>query len=351
MRALDDPFALHELAAALGIPVEPAWRDVRVLRLAPLDAAAPGDLSFLSDSRYLPALERSKASAVMLRAEHLSRLPAGCAPLVLEDPYLGFATVAGLMQARSRPHSALAGIDPSARVEPSARIGADVHIGANAVLGARAQIGPGAVIGPNCVIGDNVVIGARSRLVAQVCVYFDCQIGVDCLIHAGTVVGSDGFGFARDGAGWRKIPQLGSVVIGDRVEIGANCALDRGALEDTVVGDDCILDNLIQVAHNVRIGAGSAIAGCVGIAGSATLGKRCLIGGGAGILGHLELADDVIVSPMSLVTRSVRRAGFYSGTFPLMDNAQWEKAAATLRHLPDLRARLRALEKLTRTSP
>ncbi|MEZ5650640.1 MAG: UDP-3-O-(3-hydroxymyristoyl)glucosamine N-acyltransferase [Burkholderiaceae bacterium] len=350
MRALDRPFSLRELADAVGAPLAAQWHARRVWRLAPLDSAGEGDLSFLNDVRYLPRLAQTGAGAVMLRAEHLPRLPDGCAPLVLEDPYLGFATVASLMDERLRGGSPQARIDPSARIDDSAMLGNDVQVAANAVVGAGARIADGVSIGANVVIGERVEIGRGSTLAPLTSIYFDCRIGADCLIHSGTVIGSDGFGFARDGQRWRKIPQLGIVVVGDRVEIGANCTLDRGALEDTLIGDDCILDNLIQVAHNVRIGAGSALAGCVGVAGSARIGERCLIGGGAGILGHLELADDVVVSPMSLVTRSIRQPGFYSGSFPLMDNPQWERAAATLRHLPDLRSRLRALEKLTRNS-
>jgi UDP-3-O-[3-hydroxymyristoyl] glucosamine N-acyltransferase len=176
----------------------------------------------------------------------------------------------------------------------------------------------------------------------------DCSIGARGIVHSGTVIGSDGFGFAREDGRWSKIPQLGAVVIGDDVEIGANCTIDRGALDDTVIGDGCKLDNLIQIAHNVRIGEHTALAGCVGVAGSAVIGARCMIGGSAGILGHLEICDDVVISAMSLVTRSIDRPGFYSGVFPLMPNADWERSAATLRQLPALRARLRALERLER---
>lgn len=348
MRALDPPIALVEIARAVGAPLDGRRQHVAIRRLAPLDSAKDGDLGFLNDPRYLPKLDRTRAAAVILRAEHVARLPAGCSGLVVDDPYAAYAVVASLMDQRMRPDSDPPGVHPTAVVDPGAHLGAGVRIGPNAVVGAGSRLEDDVHVGPGCVIGGHCVVGARTRLVAGVTVYDGCTLGRDGLVHAGTVIGADGFGFARDGGGWRKIAQLGAVVIGDRVEIGANCAIDRGALDDTTIGDDCILDNLIQVAHNVRIGDGSALAGCVGVAGSAVIGRRCLIGGGAGILGHLELADEVVVSPMSLVTRSIRHAGFYSGSFPLMENAQWERAAATLRHLPDLRSRLRALEKMSR---
>ncbi len=332
----------------MGADIGNSRLDPPIRRLAPLGSAVGGDLSFFNDPRYAPQLAGTRASAVIVREQDAGRLPAGCVALVVDDPYLGFAAAAGLVQARREPAVAATGVHPAAHVAPTAKLGRNVVVAAGAVISAGASVGEGVAIGPGCFVGERVVLGAGSRLVANVCVYADCQLGEQVLIHAGTVIGADGFGFAREGEGWRKIPQLGSVTIGDRVEIGANCTIDRGALEDTRVEDDCIIDNLVQVAHNVRIGAGSALAGCVGVAGSATIGRRCLIGGGAGVLGHLELADDVVVSPMSLVTRSIRQPGFYSGSFPLMDNSRWERAGAVLRQLPDMRARLRALEKLTR---
>ena len=237
------------------------------------------------------------------------------------------------------------GVASSATVDVSAELGANIAIGPNVVISASASIGEGCRIGAGTVIGPGSRIGAFSRIAANVSIAHDCELGERTIVHSGTVIGSDGFGFAPDGQRWAKIPQLGRVMIGNDVEIGANCAIDRGALDHTVIGDGCKLDNQIQIAHNVRIGANTAIAGCVGIAGSAVIGARCRIGGSAGILGHLEICDDVTISAMSLVTRSIRKPGFYTGVYPLQDNADWEKTAATLKQLPGLRERLRHLEK------
>ncbi|MGE5115323.1 MAG: UDP-3-O-(3-hydroxymyristoyl)glucosamine N-acyltransferase, partial [Betaproteobacteria bacterium] len=202
-----------------------------------------------------------------------------------------------------------------------------------------------AQIGAHGFVGEGAVVGAGTRLAPQVTLGARCRIGARGIVHAGVVIGADGFGFAPDGERWEKIEQLGAVVIGDDVEIGANCCIDRGALDDTVIEDGVKLDNLIQVGHNVRIGAHSALAGCVGIAGSATIGRHCAIGGGAIVLGHLTLADHVQVSAATVITRSITKPGLYSGVFPFDDNAAWEKNAATLRQLHALRERLRALEK------
>ena len=200
-------------------------------------------------------------------------------------------------------------------------------------------------------VADTMASGEDTVLHPGVVVYHECNIGERCILHAGTVIGADGFGFARESHGWSKIAQLGRVVIGDDVEIGANCTIDRGAIEDTEIGRGCKLDNQIQVGHNVRIGEHTAIAGCVGIAGSATIGRGCMIGGGAGILGHLQVCDGAVISAMTLVTRSITQPGLHTGVFPLMPNAQWERAAATLKQLPELRERLRRLEQSPAAKP
>jgi UDP-3-O-[3-hydroxymyristoyl] glucosamine N-acyltransferase len=210
------------------------------------------------------------------------------------------------------------------------------------------QLGEQVVLGPGCVVGAGSSIGNHSRLFAHVCVYERSVIGRRAIIHAGAVIGADGFGMAREGEGWRKIPQVGRVIIGDDVEIGANTTIDRGALDDTVIEDGVKLDNQIQVAHNVRIGAHSALAGCVGIAGSARIGRRCTIGGGAIVLGHLEIADDVHISAASVVTRSIRQAGEYAGLYPLQPKGEWARSAVLLRNLEKLEHRLEALERATR---
>lgn len=317
-----------------------------VTALASLAAASADDLSFLAFANNRAAAQQTRAAAVVTSAEFASAVPATAALLEVDDPYLAYSVLAAWIDSELRARLDPAqGVHASAQIDPSARIGERVGIGALVVVGANAHIGDDCRLGAGTVIGPGSRIGAGSRLAAHVTVTHDCRIGARAIIHSGTVIGSDGFGFAPKGGGWTKIPQLGQVLIGDDVEIGANCSIDRGALDPTVIGDGCKLDNLIQIAHNVRIGKDTAIAGCVGIAGSAVIGARCRIGGSAGILGHLEICDDVTISAMSLVTRSIRQAGFYTGVYPLQDNAQWEKTAATLKQLPTLRERLRHLEK------
>jgi UDP-3-O-[3-hydroxymyristoyl] glucosamine N-acyltransferase len=235
-------------------------------------------------------------------------------------------------------------VHPSAAVDPSAVLGEGVSVGPFAVIEAGAWVGEGAVIGAHCVVGAGAAVGARTRLAPRVTLAAGCRIGARGIVHSGAVIGADGFGFAPHQGRWEKIEQLGGVRIGDDVEIGANTCIDRGALQDTVIEDGVKLDNLIQIGHNVRIGAHTAMAGCAGVAGSATIGAHCQIGGAAIILGHLTIADRVIISAGSAVTRSIRKPGQYSGLFPIDDNAAWEKNAATLRHLYELRERIRALE-------
>jgi len=343
-RPLPADVTLGELADRFGGGVAPAARALRIRRLATLASAADGDLSFLSSARYRDDASRTRATAVVVARESADALPAGVAPLVVQDPYAHFATIARWFAGQLEPRP-MPGVHPTATVHASAELGQGVHLGAFCVVEAGARIGDGAIVEAHCHVGPGASIGPGTRLHPNVVVYHDCRIGARGLVHAGTVIGADGFGFAREQGRWSKIPQLGAVVIGDDVEIGANCSIDRGALDDTVIGDGCKLDNLIQIGHNVVIGEHSALAGCVGVAGSARIGRRCMIGGSAGILGHLEICDDVVVSAMTLVTRSIRKPGFYSGVFPLMDNAEWEKAAATLRRLPQLRGRLRRLER------
>jgi UDP-3-O-[3-hydroxymyristoyl] glucosamine N-acyltransferase len=273
--------------------------------------------------------------------EALARLPSA---IVCADPYLAFARLTQWWAAQAaRP--AAPGVHPSAVVHAQARVDPSATVGALAVIGAGAVVGAGAVIGSHAVLEDDAHVGARSHIGAGVFIGARCTLGERCIVHPGVVIGADGFGFAPHQGRWEKIEQLGAVRIGDDVEIGANTCIDRGALDDTVIGDGVKLDNLIQIGHNVRIGAGTAMAGCVGVAGSARIGARCTFGGGAIVLGHLEIVDEVHVSAATVVTRSILRPGQYSGVFPFDDNAAWEKNAATLRQLHSLRERLRALEK------
>jgi UDP-3-O-[3-hydroxymyristoyl] glucosamine N-acyltransferase len=236
-------------------------------------------------------------------------------------------------------------VHASAVVEEGAFVDAGASVGALAFVGRGAHVGAGAVIGAQAHVGEDAAVGAGTRLMPRSTLLRACRIGEHGIVHGGVVIGADGFGFAPHEGRWEKIEQLGNVVIGDRVEIGANTCIDRGALDDTIVEDGVKLDNLVQIGHNVRVGAHSAFAGCVGVAGSAKIGRHCTAGGGAIILGHLELVDHVHISAATVVTRSILKPGQYSGVFPFDDNAAWEKNAATLRQLHGLRERLRALEK------
>jgi len=351
MRKLNESVSLRKICEAIDAP-PPAGSDIVVLAMASLALAGAEELSFLADSRYKSSAANTMAAAVLIRAEDADVLPSACIPIIVPDPYLAFAKTAQMFEQLLARQDAspddLPAISPLAVVSAEASLGDEVFVGPGTVVGEGVVLGDGVRIMANVNLGARSVIGARSIVHPGVTIYPDVTIGTDCQIHANTVIGSDGFGFARQGDRWAKIPQLGSVRVGDRCEIGSNTSIDRGALDDTVLGNDCIVDNLVQIAHNVTIGDGTAIAGCVGIAGSARIGKRCLIGGAVGIIGHLEIADDVIISPMTFIASSVREAGYYSGTFPVLKHPQWERVAAVLKHLPDLRSRLRQLEKLSR---
>ncbi|PKM45123.1 MAG: UDP-3-O-(3-hydroxymyristoyl)glucosamine N-acyltransferase [Gammaproteobacteria bacterium HGW-Gammaproteobacteria-1] len=332
-------YTLAELARRVGArPVGDG--ECIITGVATLTAAAPGTITFLTNPRYRKHLQATAASAVILREDDLSFCPVNA--LVAANPHLAYAKVAALFAPLP---DAAAGVHPSAVVAATAHIDASASIGPHCVVGADCRIGAGAVIGPGCVLEHDVSIGAGTRLVANVSVYYGCRIGARGLIHAGAVIGSDGFGFAHDRGAWVKVPQLGAVIIGDDVEVGANTSVDRGAVEDTVIEDGVKLDNQIQVAHNVRVGAHTAMAGCVGVAGSAVIGKHCAIGGGAGILGHLEIADGVTVTAMSLVTKSLKEPGVYSSGTPLERSEQWHKNTVRFKQLDDMARRLKQLEK------
>ena len=299
-----------------------------IARLVPLQDAGPDGLSFLSHPKYLKELAASRAGCVIVSPALREQAAARGAFIVAADPYLYFAR---LTQLWKREHARPDGV----RIHPSA------------VIDPEAQVDPTARIGALCVVERGARIGAGTVLKSRVTVSEDCVIGARCLLHPGVVVGADGFGLAPHEGAWVKIEQLGAVRVGDDVEIGANTCIDRGALEDTVLEDGVKLDNLIQIGHNVRIGKHTAMAGCVGVAGSAVIGAHCTVGGGAIVLGHLTLADGVHISAASVVTRSIHKPGHYTGMFPIDDNAAWEKNAATLKQLHGLRERLKALEKTT----
>jgi UDP-3-O-[3-hydroxymyristoyl] glucosamine N-acyltransferase len=307
----------------------------RVHGIGTLAGAREGQLAFLSNPKYRGQLATTQASVVVMREDDATGYT-GTA-LLARDPYVAFARVAALFEPRShRP----AGIHSSADIDPSARIDPDAHIGAFVSIGARSRVESGAMIGPGCVIGDDCVVGAGSELTARVTLVTRVRLGQRVRIHPGAVLGADGFGLAMDAGHWLNIPQLGGVIVGDDCEIGANTTIDRGAIEDTVLEEDVRLDNQIQIGHNVFIGAHTAMAGCSAVAGSARIGRYCLIGGAAGVLGHLEICDRVVITAMSLVTRSIREPGEYSSGTPLMDNRTWRKNAARFKHLDALARRV-----------
>ncbi|HTM29010.1 MAG TPA: UDP-3-O-(3-hydroxymyristoyl)glucosamine N-acyltransferase [Rhodanobacter sp.] len=305
-----------------------------------LAGAGSSQLSFLSNSKYTAQLAATHAGVVVLREENLADCPT--AALVAADPYVAYAKIAALFE---RLPAAPAGIHPSAVVAASAQVSSSASVGPGCVIADRAVIGDGVVLGPHCIVGEDCTVGAQSRLVARVTLVTRVTLGQRVLVHPGAVIGSDGFGLAFDKDHWIKLPQLGGVRIGDDCEIGANTTIDRGALDDTVLEEDVRLDNQIQIAHNVHVGAHTAMAGCAAVAGSAKIGRYCMIGGNAGVLGHLELADRVTITAKSLVTHSIREPGEYSSGVPLQDNRQWRKNAARFKHLDEYARRLSALEK------
>ncbi|HUX92057.1 MAG TPA: UDP-3-O-(3-hydroxymyristoyl)glucosamine N-acyltransferase [Gallionellaceae bacterium] len=312
---------------------------VLISQIATLDSAKADQIAFLSNSKYRAQLEGTHAGAVILAAADAD---ATLIPrIVCDNPYAYFAKLSAFLNPLP---SAIAGIHPSAVIGEGAAIASSAQIDANVVIGDGAKIGARSVIMAGCYIGAGVVIGENSRLYPRVVVYHDCVLGNNLIAHSGVVIGADGFGFAMEEERWLKIPQIGRVVIGNDVEIGANTTIDRGALADTVIEDDVKLDNQIQIAHNVRIGAHTAIAGCVGIAGSATIGRYCRIGGSAGILGHLQIADYVEISSFTLVGKSIKERGSYCGIFPFSTTQTWRKNAAQLRHLDGLADRIKQLE-------
>ncbi|MBT9490468.1 MAG: UDP-3-O-(3-hydroxymyristoyl)glucosamine N-acyltransferase [Rubrivivax sp.] len=337
--------SVAELAALVG--GEPSGNAALVLhRLGPLATADVATVSFLSNPRYRAQLDASAAGCVLVQADLREAVLSRPAAVLCADPYLAFARLTQWWAQRSRP-AAVPGVHASAVIEPGAVVHASAAIGPLAYVGAGARVGEGAMVGAQAHVGADTVLGMGTRLMPRATLLDGCRIGARGLVHGGAVIGADGFGFAPSAGTWVKIEQLGAVVIGDDVEIGANTCIDRGALEDTVIEDGVKLDNLVQIGHNVRVGAHSAFAGCVGVAGSAKIGRYCTAGGGAIILGHLELVDHVHVTAATVITRSILKPGQYSGLFPFDDNASWEKNAATLRQLHSLRERLRALEKKT----
>ena len=322
---MQEDFSLGELAVrfALELRGDP---DTRVSHVATLAQAAPGSLSFLADSRHRRELATTRASAVVLGPADAPACPV--AALVTENPRLAFAHMAAVLH--PEPEYA-PGIHPTAVVATGVRVPASATVGALAVIEEDVELGERAWVGPGCIVQRGARVGAETRLVARVNLYPGVELGARCLVHAGAVIGADGFGFALDGSRWVKIPQVGSVRIGDDVEIGANTTVDRGAIGDTVIGEGAKLDNQIQVGHNVSIGAHTAIAACTGISGSTKIGKRCMVGGMVGFAGHLTIADDVVITGCSLVSASIREPGSYSSGMPTVPTRAWRRMVAHLR--------------------
>ena len=296
-------------------------------KLAPLDTAQAEALSFLSNPKYQSQLATTQAGCVIVSPAVAEAAKVSSALIIADNPYHYFARLTQLWRQHSR-------VSDDPLVHPSAVIHPQAHIDVTAR------------IGPLCVVERGAHIGANTWLKSGITVGEDCRIGERCIVHAGVVIGADGFGFALFEGHWEKIEQLGAVRIGNDVEIGANTCIDRGALDDTIIEDGVKLDNLVQIGHNVHVGANTAMAGCAGVAGSARIGANCTVGGGAIVLGHLQLADGVHISAASVVMRSIRQPGQYSGVFPIDDNASWEKNAATLRQLHRLRDRIKSLESV-----
>jgi UDP-3-O-[3-hydroxymyristoyl] glucosamine N-acyltransferase len=323
---------LAEIVQALGGNLHGNPRQ-SISRLSTLESASASELAFLAQAKYQSQLSTTRAGCVIVSPQVPLALRASLKSRIeTDDPYLYFAR---LTQLWKQIHSS--------KEEPLRHPTAYIHD--------QAQVDPTARIGPFCVVEKGAKVGANTWLKSHVTVGEHCVVGDRCILHAGVSIGADGFGFAPHQGQWIKIEQLGAVRIGNDVEIGANSCVDRGALEDTVIEDGVKIDNLVQIGHNVHIGANSALAGCAGVAGSARIGQGCTVGGGAVVLGHLSLADGVHISAASVVMRSIAKPGQYSGVFPIDDNASWEKNAATLRQLHQLRDRIRALEQsLTKKS-
>lgn len=324
-----------------GLAVEFSGKaDDEVRRVASLTEAGEGDITFLVNQRFKKDLATTNATAVIVTANDADAVPANA--IVVENPHVAYAHVAAWLYSDDDFSPGIhrtASVDPGSTIHESALVAANCSIEAGAVVAAGCQIGPG------CVIGKNVTLGENTRLVANVTICHGTQIGCRDILHPGVVIGADGFGLANDNGEWLKVPQVGNVILGDDVEVGANTTIDRGAIGDTVIENGVKLDNLIQIGHNVHIGAHTAIAACTAVAGSAVIGKHCAIGGCVGIVGHLEIADNVTITGMSHVAQAISRSGVYSSGTPLEENAKWHRNFIRLKQLDDMARRLKKLEK------
>lgn len=312
-----------------------------IVSIATLENAGSGQLSFLSNSKYRKFLAETSASAVLITADDVAFLAPGVSAMVVKDPYVAFARVAQLLD--STP-AAASGVHPTAVIDASVVLGARVAVGANAVIAAGAVLGDDVQIGAGCFIGEQAMIAEGSRLWANVTVYHRVAMGKRCIVHSGAVIGADGFGFANERGNWVKIPQTGIVMIGDDCEIGANTTIDRGAIENTVIGNNVIIDNQCQIAHNVSIGDHTAIAGCTVVAGSTKIGRYCIIGGAAVINGHIDICDGAHISGMAMVMKPITEKGVYTSGIPATTNAEWRRNTVKLRQIDQLYQRVKQLE-------
>ncbi len=332
-------YTLRELAGRIDAELR-GDPECLIESVATITSATSGQISFLSNSTYKKYLASTKASAIVLTAEDATDYQRNV--LIMKKPYLGFSQIVGIFHP---PLKKEAGIAASAVVADSATIHPSVHIADGVIISENVVIDANSVISAGTVVAEGVKIGANCLIHSNVNICHEVQLGNDVIVHPGVVIGSDGFGIANDGGVWKKIAQIGSVVIGDDVEIGANTTIDRGALEDTVIENGVKIDNQVQIAHNCHIGEHTAIAGCVGISGSTHIGKRCMIGGASALAGHIEICDDVILTGFSMVTKSVHKPGMYSSGVPLNDNLKWRKNIARFNKLDVFAQRLKVIEK------
>lgn len=332
-------FRLEQLAEQLGATLY-GDGELIITGVASMTSAKQGQITFLSDKKFQNNLSSCDASAVVMTEDSLKYWSG--AALIVKDPYLCYAKLAQILDTTPLPARDIA---DSAVIDSTAQLGNNVAIGANAVIESGVVLGDNCIIGAGCFIGKDTIIGAGTRLWSNISIYHNCVVGENCLIQSGTVIGADGFGYANDKGKWIKIPQLGRVIIGNNVEIGASTTIDRGALDDTVIGNGVIIDNQCQIAHNDIIGDHTAVAGGVIMAGSLTIGRHCLIGGASVINGHMEICDQVTVTGMGMVMRPITEPGVYSSGIPLQQNKVWRKTASLVLHIDEMNKRLKALEK------
>lgn len=333
-------YRLQELADMLDARVQ-GNPDCLVAGLGTLQNASAGQLAFLANAGYRKQLADTRAAAVLLTAEDAEGFSGNC--LIVTEPYQAYARLSHLFDRKPVPEP---GVHPTAVVDPAAEVAATASVGAGAVIEADAVIGENVVVGARCFIGARSQIGQDGWLAPGVTLYHDVKIGERVVIQSGAVIGGEGFGFAKQDGKWLKIAQIGGVTIGDDVEIGANTTVDRGALDDTKIGNGVKLDNQIMIAHNVEIGDDTAMAACVGISGSTKIGRNCMLAGGVGLVGHIEICDNVFVTGMTMVTHSINEPGAYSSGTAMQPAGDWKKNAVRFRQLDDMAKRIRALEKL-----